>query len=318
VKLHGITAAGMKRIAKFMAEPPIPSSEQYGGVVEYPGFHTTGSMEIAASYAVGRVNASYTEQGADGEYFVTDYPVVVALDMSGYSPQTDYDAEKMVWDMMEAHLGELINAGLTVESSDEEILDALSDLLSYGDREIEADPDDPYGLIGEESFYHFNDPLRLFEDDPEFPYILRQYMQTGAFPQDRLMQATDQYRYTEDVEESRVVAVYYVTPVATEIEDELTEETEGGVEALQSRWPGFDIPCRDDLYGGSYGFGMNLVWGSEEGFQPAFQQLTMPWVAPSTGQVEYHGTTYKRLLEAAPSLAAQIPEPPDPPYAGGA
>jgi len=43
----------------------------------------------------------------------------------------------------------------------------------------------------------------------------------------------------------------------------------------------------------------------------------MPWVAPSTGQVEYHGTTYKRLLEAAPSLAAQIPEPPDPPYAGG-
>ena len=54
--------------------------------------------------------------------------------------------------------------------------------------------------------------------------------------------------------------------------------------------------CRDLYDVNAYNFLSNLVYGEE------------------TPNVQYHGTTYKRLLQAAPNLESILPKPPSPPY----
>jgi len=309
MRLPGITDQALHRISRkvgdFLAEPPYSVGEKYKGVTTHPGFHTTGDLKIAAQYAVGRVAQSYTDSDENDVHYVTDYPVVVALDMSGHEPQTDYDAEEMVWEVLELHLQEMAGwHDLTVDSSDEEIRDAAFDILE-SDTEPDASSTDPLSMIAEGTFYHFGNPLSGLVEESGFPDAFRKYMQTGDFSSELLMLATDQYRYTEDVGADRVRAVWFITPVATEMEDYDNAEGE-----LESRWPGFNIPWIDDVYGGYFDFEEQLVWGEPESDQTSLFSETQ--YQPRS--IEYHGTTLKRLLEAAPHLQGELPEPPSPPY----
>jgi hypothetical protein len=282
----------------FLADPPTPSHEQYKGIIEYPGFHTTGSFEIAAMYAIGRVNHSFTKE-ANGVHYVTDYPVVVSLDMSGFEKNVDYDAAKMVAETLKIQLNEFIKYEVKEDDSDEELLDKLQVFADSMETQRDVQ-DDPLDYLSQEVFGHFQDPFRQLLDMPNAVQIIRDYMQTGKIPDELLMKATNQYRYTEDVSEGRILKVWYITPMAAEME---REDQEG---SLQEQWPGFDVATEDDLLGGYHHPTEMLVYEAASD-----KQLELQLGSPER-VVEYHGTTYDRIKQAAPEL--QLPDPPSPPY----
>lgn len=318
MKLSGLSDKAISRIAAsqrsgmaFMAEPPV--KETYKGIIEYPGFHTTTSFDIAAAYAVGRVMNSFDETD-DGVHHVTDYPVVVKLDMTELERNTDYDAEQMVWEVLREHLADLAK-DIDEDSDDFDIIDKARNIIDFSESSSELSQE-PLGFISEQTFGHFNNPLVLIIDDPGFPDAVRKWEETGEFSQDLLMKATDQFRYTQDVSEMRLLEVHYITPVAGEAETPEHEDDEEAKDELYRKWEGFDIPWEDDLMGSTYNFSHELVWEDKSEQRPEYQdspQLSLPGIPPSLRE-EYHGTTYKRLLSAAPGIGRELPAPPSPPY----
>lgn len=318
----GIPAEGLFRLARklgmpFLAKPPIPYGESYKGIIEFPGFHTTENFDIAAAYAAGRVSQSYTETDESGVHYVTDYPVVVALNMVGHHALPDYDAVKMVKPALLTGLGEALR-DLDEEASDEEIVEAVESYTEFVETERDTHSD-PMAYISEEAFSHFENVLRGIYDDPRFPDAARLFLQTGEFPDDLLLEATDQFRYEEDVKESRIVGVWYLTPVAGESvdwQDEDNEESE-----VDARWPGFNVYGEDDLMGGYASIGSQQVYEGEatgiEEMGPQLPLFTPEQLPPPEPVIQYHGTTYLRLLQAAPFLEGELPEPPSPPFRAG-
>lgn len=283
----------------FLADPPTPEHQKYEGIREFPGFHTTSDFTIAAMYAIGRVDQNFTaypDSDDAGPAYVTDYPVVVALDMEGHEKHTDYDAEKIVKDVLEAQLGELIKelADHPTEmhwASDEEIEEKLEEFAEFQEAQYSEYNTDPLDFLSEHTFMHFQSPLYAIIDQPNSAQIVREYAQSRTIPQNVLMEAANQYRYTEDIAEDRIVEVYFITPIANEMVDDYDDEI------ISSRWPGFDLIGPDEAYGAYFEPAKQLVWKREH-----------------TGGIEYHGTTYYRLLSAAPFLVDELPMPPSPPF----
>jgi hypothetical protein len=283
----------------FVPKPDLPSHEiDYIGTSKYPGFHTTSSYENASFYALNRVVESFTEE-ENGVHYTTDYPVIVALDMSGLEKKVDYDAVQYTLETLKVHLNEL-KKELNENSTDEEINSAIQAFLDgidfqEGSASYFSGVGHPFAYITEEA-WTFRDPLSNVVDNPALPEAIRQYLITGKWDNDSLlMEMAQQYRYTEEVTEDRIRAVYYLMPIA---EDVTTMEDDEDDTTLEKRWPGFDILFEDDILNRSFSPRATLVWGE------------LP------DNVEYHGTTYKRLLSAAPSLENALPPPPSPPFVG--
>lgn len=289
--IKAIAAAFSNKAFPFLADPP--EVTPYKGIIEFPGFHTTTSATIASMYALGRVTNQYLDEDENGVHYVTDYPVVVALDMSGLEKHIDYDAAELVRPVLEDFLREILNE-LGDDLSDDAIVDAAYRAQEYFDYQSETALNaGPLDFLSENTFMHFQNPLGGIMDDPSFPDMVRNFANGGKIPDSMIMAAADQFRYVEDVPESHVVAVYFVPPIADKLFD--YDDTE---EEFEATWPGFDIVDTDDAYGGYWSPSMELVWGS----------------VPPEKDVEYHGTTYKRFKQAAPEI--NIPEPPSPPYYG--
>lgn len=333
IRKIGISDEGLFRLAQklgmgFLADPPIPSSEKYKGIIEYPGFHTTKDFDIAAAYAGYRVYSSYTSQDEDGTHYVTDYPVVVALNMAGHHAVTDYDAVEIVKPGLMTELSEIVNGvygkdGLTEDSNDDEIRDAAARYTDMaGDYSERDQQDDPIGYVTEDAFSHFRNALCMILEDERFPDAVRLFMQTGEFPDELLIEATNQFRYEEDVDEKRVVGVWFLTPMAGEAvtyeAQEADEADESGEAAIDARWPGFDVPFEDGLVEGNTRFNSQQVYeGEASGIEEEGPQLplfTPEQLPPPEPDIQYHGTTYLRLLQAAPFLADVLPAPPSPPF----
>jgi hypothetical protein len=272
---------------------------KYKGIIEYPGFHTTDSFNIAAMYAIGRVHQSYTAED-EGVPYVTDYPVVVSVDMQGFEPQVDYDAVKMVMDSFKAQLDDFLGE-VEEEDTDDEILDKLQRYVDSGDFNDQDVGHGALDFLSQTTFAHFDTPIYYINELPNAAQIIRDYQQTGKIPDDVLMKATEQFRYTEDVSEGRIQAVWYVTPVANDLLRESDYE-----KGYEQKYPGFDVVDEDQAYSQSWSPSTQLVYEYQ-----AKEQMGLPGV---DRRVEYHGTTYKRLLEIAPELG--LPEPPNPPYRG--
>ena len=130
-------------------------------------------------------------------------------------------------------------------------------------------------------------------DQPYFVDFVREFAETRTISDQVLMDATNQFRYTEDVSETNIVAVYYIKPISDLIDDMEYEENE---ELINIQWAGFDIIDIDAAYGGYWDADGTLVYGDP------------------TIDGQYHGTTYLRLKQSAPEL--EIPVPPSPPYSG--
>lgn len=279
----------------FKHDPDVDIREKYKGIIEYPGFHTTADFDIAAMYAIGRVAQSFTKSDDNDVYYVTDYPVVVSLNMSGHDPKVDYDAAKIVAETATAQLDSFLDE-LEEDDSDEEILDKLdhfAENIGY-DQEAQYNPID---MLAEGVFSHFKIPINTLRNQPNAIDIIKKYQETGSLPEDFLMGATNQYRYTEDVSENRIQAVWFITPTADKLLTYDMNEDE-----VAQQYPGFEIPSEDDVYGGYWNLTKSKVYEATD------QEVSQDQ------RIEYHGTTYKRLLQIAPEI--NLPEPPSPPYAG--
>jgi len=288
--MHSLKTAIKLLAFPFLAQPP--EMNPYKGIMEYPGFHTTKNFEIAAQYALGKINAQEIDEDENGIHYTTDYPVVVALNMENYKKELDYDAAEIVKDSIEGCLNNIIE-DLGEDPTDDDINAVTQEAIDFGDFQSEVLDQDPLAFLSEHTFYHFNNPLGGIMNEPYYPDMVREYMRTKTIPDQVLMDATDQYRYTEDVESDRAVAVWYVAPVSNEMAE--YHQDDWDEEDFERRWPGFDIIGEDEAYGGYWSPTVQLMWGDG-----------------TKENVEYHGTTYKRLLQAAPEI--DLPQPPIPPY----
>lgn len=283
----------------FLADPPV--GETYVGIEEFPGFHTASDFDIAATYAVGRVSQSFEFEGEDGKHYVTDYPVVVGLNMSGRERTTDYDAERIVKDVLEVHLEELINE-LSKNPTNEEIYNAMENMLNTAEYQSDLGMyNSVLDFIGEDAFMHFNNPLWALFDNENAVDIVREYIQDKTIPKEVLMEATQQYRYLTDVDEENIISVAYISPIADV--DAMIDPFSDEFEQLEEAWEGFSLLSIDDIDSGTIPYEISTVWENPN--------------SRETARVEYHGTTYERLLSAAPHLKEILPQPPTPPYVPG-
>jgi len=297
---RGISDKGFQRIASlmkqgmpFMWNSPIPQSEKNFGVATHPGFHTSTDRDIAASYAVDVVNRNFTDEDENGVHHVTDYPVVIQVNMGGAERAIDYDADNMVRENLGNQLSAMMSDGLEPSMSDEDIEEFVQEYMDsdYGD----GDPIySPYDTISQNNFGHVGNPIGVASNHPRFFDEFRNWAETGQFSEDFLNSITDQFRYESDVEESQVVAVWFVNPLADVISDYDDEDD------AETQWPGFTVMNADDAYGYENSYDFEEVYSNPG--------------ADSNGESEFHGTTYLRFLQAAPGI--QIPRPPTPPYEG--
>ncbi len=317
MRIKGIPDQGILKIARtmgmaFEAEPAV-HGDQYAGIEEYPGFHTTGDFTIAATYAIGRVSQSYTEENEDGAHHVTDYPVVVSVDMSGLQPVVDYDAVEISWPILVDQISAL---SISPEMTDEEIEDEVVEYVEMGDFSSGESSmhDDAIHQLSDIAFHSMQNPLGGIMHEPGLGGYIRQFLLDGSFPDDLKMKAADQYRYVSDTSSERILKVWFVKPVAEEHITSLENGDDGAIEAMEARWPGFDLFDEDALFGGYADYKSEEVWdgGSQEASDQ--QNLFSDEQIQSTATVSYHGTTLSRLLQAAPHLEGQLPAPPSPPY----
>ena len=277
----------------FLSHPP--EAAPYKGIISHPGFHTTTNIDTAAVYGVGRVYNANTVDEGDGTHAVTDYPVVVGLDMGGYNRELDYDAEEMVKQNLIDTLNNIVNT-LPDEYTHEDIENALYTDAGMSDYDgMVDDSNDPLSYLSDNQFSHFNNPIHAILNLGNPVQTVMDYIATGDIPKEVLMSVTDQFRYLDDVPHTKVLAVWYVTPVAPDMTDYQGYEEDG--DQIVDAWPGFTVMDYDDIAGGGMSLDYTQVWGDK----PAVP-------------IEYHGTTYLRLLQAVPEFASQLPVPPSPPY----
>lgn len=287
----------------FLPEPP--EQHKFLGVISHPGFHTSVDFDTAASYALGRVLNWYTLGGDTAvKHYVSDYPVVVALDMSGITPEPDYDAEEFVKPHMEAWLEEL-RRNITKKSTDDEILDQMRNDMDHFEEDGETQ-DDVLAYMTNIVTSHHSHPFSLIIDDPRCITWVRKYLATKKIDPEMLRVASGQNRYTKEVSESRIIEVWYLTPAADELSRE--GEDEEHTEYIERRWKGFQVYFEEDFWNFNFSPEHQSVWSNKTP-----EQVEM-FGYKYKKRIEYHGTTYKRLLQAAPFLKDVLPVPPSPPY----
>jgi hypothetical protein len=247
------------------------------GVASHPGFHTGETIEIAAPYAQARF-----EQGIGSTY--GDYPVIVTLDMKGLRALTDYDAEMGVREA----IVDIVQGNKVL---------TLDDLQHVCDADKETErPDSALEAL---FLMHpaIHDPscalLSYLEDlGPVVVHAILSEIMRGKVRMTLLRDVTQQYRYLDPVDASRITNVSYMRPFWLYILEwdrgEREERLVNAVEGLGFAVAGpYDEPIIEGLLVYKRPYGRNA-------------------------RIEYHGTSYLRLLQAAPELASVLPVPPSP------
>jgi hypothetical protein len=282
----------------FLSKPPKTSykGRTMGGVVSHPGFHTSEEMEVTMPYALAKV------VDVEGLGLEEDYPVILGLDMHGLEFFSDYDADKAYDDI---RYGYRAAGGL---NSFDEFMEATQDFLEEGADETTGLDRVAPGASGTDLLFArasaFNDSLMYFADfvaelSEEDQEVAFKGMKHGEFPSEWLAEALRQRRYVEDVDEARLKVVYFMQPVWELIfwpwdgDSPQTEATEAFIANLQDN--GFTVYTTEDVQIGELPSPeLRKVWGRDE------------------GGLQYHGTSYKNLLAAAPFMKRKLPTPPSP------
>jgi len=250
------------------------------------GVHTAVDIEKAIWYAVSAA-ASTSEM---------DEPntgIVLALDMQGLKPIPDYDAV-----MLEDTLGGVAEEALLrdkdgildVENKDGETLqDKAQELID----ESEYFADERITDWNTAMLHHLQDGdvtsvFSVMADSITEDQALaasKVAAETGRFPQYIYMLATGQRRYLQPVGFDRLVGVYAVHPVETDVVwDEWDEESEGPAEGEGPLY-------MDESY-------------------PVPPMVTLWERTPDEGaDVEYHGTEVGAAREAFPKIAEFVSSP---------
>lgn len=276
----------------FLARPEKFRGPQTFGTRSHPGFHTCREPGLAVPYAQFK--------GGDIALPVwfrvlRDYPVIVGLDMRGFKAVLDFDAVKTSM----PYLVDAAREAVRRAAWPDERLDVLEEMA-----EEERDPAIPLHQVRNVVTALFlvfcqriDDPVRGLAafvrglDDPgRFIGELAEH----RISDEDLMEIVGQYRYLDDVPEDRVVSVDYMTPFWHEV---LDPDARGARERIaQLRSEGWSVVTPESLF---------------EDRVPL--RLARTWSQPVAGaRIEYHGTSYRNLLEAAPHLRGALPVPPRP------
>ena len=263
------------------------------GVEEFPGFHTACNMVIAQPYAQLKVSESLPSSVDDLETPINDYPVIIELDMAGIEAEIDYDA---------AHwFSDAVQVWLSVNDNFDDFESALE-----GDSpapELET-PDSMIGalfyLSGQSpdmAAFRLRDWLRE-QKDPDAAF---QNLKENGIPKSLLADVSCQYRYVEDVPAGRIVAVHYIKPVFDRLLPHYEDEDYDEEEAQRIEEAGYDVVDLSNVYDDNKV--MTIV---------ATIDLSSNLFQAGDPRIEFHGTSYRNLLLAAPWLKDQLPEPPWP------
>ncbi len=291
---------------KFLAKPNIFYHERMPGTETHPGFHTSDIFDIACMYALARCSNSLDE--VNEFHYVYDYPVVAVIDMRGLKKHLDYDTDVTARYIFEDSIECIVNEYPGIENfSDDEIFNIINREV-YSLNEGFSGSSLPDNSV-DAYMYSVFDPscftvARLVDYDWA-PKIIRKYAETKTIPDWVLMCITGQYRYIEDVDENRVIGVYYITPLSTHVFFEEEEEKEI---KEKRKWPGFDCPYIYDILERYYSPGITLVYGEDVLNE---KQIDIFGHEPI---LEYHGTVLSLFRKAAPEISKMLPEPPCPPY----
>lgn len=277
----------------FLARPASESRPHFG-VHSYPGFHSAADMDVAAWYAHSKIS-TYGNIVENDEIYMTDYPVVVGLcGMSRFKKLADYDAMNFVADALDPYFY-VMHKEIGENASDEEIEDKARELCDGMDQEYCKIPDDPLVAFGEICGINFQNVFHRAVDHPEFIQAFREsskikyqkFRKKNFLYEKFLMEITGQFRYDEDIPSSCICKVYYIFPLAPEISD--YQGDQDSAEDLEEKYRGFDLIDVEDILSGN--------------FHPRYAEVF------SNGREveEYHGTTYKRLVQSAPGIDLPIP-----------
>jgi hypothetical protein len=280
-----------------------------GGVHSHPGFHTAGSLEIAGCYAQEKVVSHPATLFLKPETLLSDYPVIVVVDMDGYVPKADYDAERTMAPAVRDVLSEFFR--MNPEASRRDLTRWL-EMDTYEEQEAIERGYPANSALFRIGSWRVMDPagaLRDFVDGyagDDAMDLLREFARTGKASDAFLCALSDQYRYTEDVDERRVAKVLYVKPFWPDVldyqADQDVDEFDPGQavddaqlsERLEELgWATLDV---EDVGRGNAAFSTKAVYQSRR--------------APA--RPEYHGTSYRNLISAAPGIGRRLPIPPKP------
>jgi hypothetical protein len=149
------------------------------------------------------------------------------------------------------------------------------------------------------------DPLRHFVDfisimdDEEIVSIVHEILEGDISPS-LVADIFGQRRYEEDVSDRRLVEVYFMKPFWPWVMDDYQTEEEA-FDKLDE--VGFNVLGLEEVYSYSLNPTFTKVWDRskiplKEEQQLVFDGFLKPHLSPT--QIQYHGTSYKNLISAAP------------------
>jgi len=291
----------------FKAKPATIHGSQSWGSQDLPGFHTADDKEVAAAYGVSKIQSivndiRYITDEDDEEEFkeayssIGDYPVVVGVDTAGYIDVQDLDFHIRLGEVIELYINEIQNRVRNGDSTWEEEFEQIEQFdkeyinLHMGFLPVFFDL-----RVGE-------GPGEILQAIIESPEHLERFFDLSFWNYyNEVNRYIGQHRYRRDVrrmpkgevQDERIISIEYVTPIWDKIIDEYSDI--GPI--LQDM--GWEYATEQDASDGSLdnSFVFTPVWSR---------------TAPDGAGIEYHGTTYRNLIEALPWIEGEIPLPPPP------
>ncbi len=280
----------------FRARPEEFAGRVTHGVVRYPGFHTASDPETTFPYAQYKAVPDDLDEEMDvlapDEVTIGDYPVVIALDMRGMKRLVDYDAVEYVKPVLTDIAKQIVREGG----------DPMDELVSYvesGDYGERGVPDNVMQWLFEHGTQAQIDPsgaLLSCAEEQRDPSAFIRAVADGSITDEKLAIITGQFRYDQDVPSSRITKVSYLKPwfprvfYCTAAENEADCEL---VDALSDA--GWSTVDEDDILSGVLYDDRHDVFERD---------------APYTARIEYHGTSYRNLIKAAPDIDWPVPPHP--------
>lgn len=241
----------------------------------FSGVHTTTDKQIAAAYGI----ATWDLLGNRG------YPVVLALDVSGLSPEPDADAMIQAGDTFKDNG---FRRGVAKSLSEgETFADLLAMEQSDGFMSERGVGDHPSNFLFERMGQY---PIQAIESyaeeagvDPND--VVSEWVRTGKIPPRVLMLLVDQFRYTNDFDLDRVVQVTAVKPWWYQVvQPPNDDDEEADIERLEGA--GWQVWTLDDVTSDG-----NVI-----------ERVVYSAGADPAAQIEYHGTSSVALEQAFPGL----------------
>ncbi len=290
---HAILLRGVKG-NPLLAQPTKHYGPAMSGVITHPGFHTGSTLSICQPYAQAKVDEFVPDSwGKELQtHVMRDYPVILELDMQGIPFTIDYDAAGWFNDAVKQ----------AIEESED--YDALENYLDFSEPE-EDRPENMIqalfylsGAMPSRAVYSLRDWLQSQSD----PYEAFAQIKAKGLPDELLAKVSGQFRYTQDVPSGRIVTVNYIRPVFNYLfphyddpnwhHDKIIDRIEG---------LGYDVVTLANVYEGS------------EVLTVAKSVNVGPRLFPVEDQrLEFHGTSWRNLMSAAPELKDILPLPPKP------